>query len=198
MLPSTPPRIEDGDFFAEVDFTELTLEAGDLSGKEFQRCNFWRCKFPESNWARCKLEDCVFEECDLTRMVPRGLALRGVTFKGTRLMGVDWTDLAPLPNATFEGCDLRYASFVKLRLRATRFVGCVAREANFLDSDLTEADFSDTDLTGSTIRGCILARTNLSRATGVLFDPQHNKVKGVRIAMETAVELVQSQGMVVE
>ena len=99
---------------------------------------------------------------------------------------------------TFEGCDLRYTSFVKLRLRATRFVGCIARESNFIEVDLTDADFTDTDLTGSVIRGCTLAKANLADANGVLFDPQHNKVKGARIAIEAAVSLVQSLGIVVE
>jgi fluoroquinolone resistance protein len=183
MTPERPPSIADGDFFADQIFSELAPGPADLSGKELQRCTFRRCKLAESRWAQSKLEDCVFEDCDLTRMVPQALALRGVTFKGSKLMGVDFTDLRPLPQVTFEGCDLRYASFVKLRLRATRFIGCIAREANFIEVDLTEADFTDTDLTGSVIRGCQLAKTNLSRATGVAFDPQLNKVKGARIGM---------------
>jgi len=174
------------------------LAVADLSGKELARCTFRRCKLPESRWSRTKLEDCLFEDCDLTGMAPQELALRGVAFKGTKLMGVDWTDLGKLPDVSFERCDLRYASFVKQRLRATRFVGCVAREASFLEVDLTEADFTDSDLTGSTIRGCSLGKTNFSRATGVFFEPQHNKVKGVRISLAAAVLLAQSFGMVVE
>ena len=55
-----------------------------------------------------------------------------------------------------------------------------------------------TDLTDSTIRGCTLARTNFSKATGVLFDPQHNRAKGARIALEAALAMARSAGMVVE
>ena len=198
MPPEPLPSLEDGEFFVDQTFSELALGAVDLSGKELQRCVFRRCKLAESRWARTKLEDCVFEDCDLSRIVARSLALRGVTFKGSKLMGVDFTDLSPLPQVTFEGCDLRYASFVKLRLRATRIVGCLAREANFLDVDLTEADFTDTDLTGAVIRGCALGKANLSRATGVAFDPQINKVKGARIGVEAALSLVQSLGIVIE
>jgi uncharacterized protein YjbI with pentapeptide repeats len=198
-MPANPqPPLLDGDFFADEVFSDLALAAADLSGKEFARCTFRRCKLPESRWARTKLEDCVFEDCDLTGMLPHELALRGVVFKGTKLMGVDWTELGKLPDVSFERCDLRYASFVKQRFRATRFVGCIAREASYLEVDLTEADFTDTDLTGSTIRGCSLGKTNFSHAIGVFFDPQHNKVKGARIAIEAAILLVQSFGMVVE
>jgi uncharacterized protein YjbI with pentapeptide repeats len=192
------PGIEEGDFFADVTFSELSLPGVDLAGKEFQRCTFRRCKLGESRWARAKLEECSFEACDLAGMVPRELALRGVTFKGTRLMGVDWSDIAKFPQVSFEGCDLRYASFMKLRLPSTKITGCVARDANFIELDLQGADFTGTDLTGSTIQGCTLAKTNFSRATGVFFDPQKNRVKGVRIAIETAVLLVQSFGIVVE
>lgn len=198
MTTEPPPRLEDGDFFADVTFADLAIDSADLADKELQRCTFRRCKLTESRWGRVKLEDCVFEGCDLTRMVPRGLALRGVTFKDTRLMGVDWSDIAKLPQVTFEGCDLRYASFVQLRLPATRFVGCIAREANFIEVDLTGADFTDTDLTGSTIQGCTLAKAKLARASGVFFDPQKNKVKGARIGIATAVLLAQSLGLVVD
>ena len=187
-----------GDFFADRTFTDLVLEAADLSGKELQRCTFHRCKLPATRWARSKLEECRFEHCDLTRMAPQELALREVVFQDSKLMGVDWTDLGPLPNASFEACDLRYASFVKLKLRATKFLRCTARESNFIDVDLTEADFSGTDLTDSTIRGCTLAKTNFSRATGVLFDVQHNRVKGARIGLEAALAMARSAGMVVE
>ena len=93
---------------------------------------------------------------------------------------------------------LRPDPFVKLKLRATKFLRCTAREANFIDVDLTEADFTGTDLTDSTIRGCTLAKTNFSKATGVLFDPQHNRVKGTRIALEAALAMARSAGMVVE
>ena len=196
--PPAGPRLEDGDVFADVTFSEVALEGADLSGKDLQRCTFRRCKLPGSRWARAKLEDCLFEDCDLTGMVPEALALRGVTFKGTKLMGVDWTLLGKLPDLGFEGCDLRYCSFVKLRLRATRFRGCVAREANFIELDLTEADFTGSDLTGSTIQGCLLAKTDFSRANGVFFDPQRNRVKGARIAIGTAVLLVKSLGMEVD
>jgi fluoroquinolone resistance protein len=193
-----PPSLQDDDFFADRTFSDLSLEAADLGGKQLQGCTFRRCKLPESRWEKTKLEDCVFESCDLLRMVPRQLALRGVTFKDSRLMGVDWSDLAPMPDVRFEKCDLRYDSFVRLRLRATRFVGCLAREASFLETDLTEADFTDTDLQGSTIQGCQLARANFARASHVFFDPQKNRLKDTRLGLEAALAVVQSLGILVD
>jgi hypothetical protein len=40
-----------GDYFADRTFSELVLEAADLSGKELQRCTFHRCKLPATRWA---------------------------------------------------------------------------------------------------------------------------------------------------
>jgi uncharacterized protein YjbI with pentapeptide repeats len=186
------------DVLVDRRFDDLMGEGLLVANKELQRCVFRRCKLPQSRWPETRIEDCIFEDCDLTRMAPQGLACRGVIFKGCKLMGVEWSGLGSLPDLAFDGCDLRYASFVDLRLRALAIVGCLVREANFLSVDLTEADFTGSDLTGSTISGCTLAKTNLARASGVFFDPQKNKCKGARVAVETAVLLMRSYGVVVE
>ena len=184
--------------FIDVTFEDLDLLAVDFTGKEFERCTFRRCKLPESRWIRARLEDCVFETCDLSRMMPRTMELHGVTFQDTRLSGVEFVELGLLPIVTFNGCDLRYASFTNLRLRATAFVKCTMREVNFVDVDLTKADFTDTDLTGGTFQRCVLHECNLTRATSVFVDPQQNRVKGLRVSLEAAVTLAQSFGIVVE
>jgi fluoroquinolone resistance protein len=186
------------DFFADQTFEDLAGEGVSVAGREFQRCVFRRCRLPQSRWPQTRLEDCVFEDCDLSRMAPQGLSCRGVLFKRCKLMGVEWSGLGSLPDLAFDGCDLRYASFVDLRLRALEVVGCLVREANFLSVDLTEADFSGSDLAGSTITGCTLAKANFARASGVFFDPQKNKCRGARVATETAVLLMRSYGVVVE
>lgn len=46
-------------------------------------------------------------------------------------MGIDFTEVSPNPEVTFEDCVLRYASFVGLSLRKTAFLRCSALEANF-------------------------------------------------------------------
>jgi uncharacterized protein YjbI with pentapeptide repeats len=188
----------DGDYFVGETFADLELTTADLGGKEFERCTFRHCKLPESRWVRSVLEDSVFEDCDLSRMEPQRLVLRRVVFRNTKLVGVTWKGVDKGPTMTFEDCDLRYASFVSLRLASARMVRCLLRESNFLDTDLTGADFSRSDLTGSTIQGCTLTKADFTRATGVLFDPSTNLVKGARVAPETALLLAQSFGLVVE
>ncbi|MEO8451566.1 MAG: pentapeptide repeat-containing protein [Gemmatimonadota bacterium] len=198
MSTTHPKQSLDAAHFFEAAFTDLELTAADLSGKEFEGCTFRRCKLPESRWSRCVIEDSVFEDCDLSRMAPQQLALRTVLFKNTKLVGVTWKGLEPGVDVSFEGCDLRYASFVGLRLKSVRIAGCSLRDANFFDTDLTNADFGDSDLTGSTIQGCTLAKANFSRAKGVFVNPATNVVKGARIPPGAAFLLAQSFGMVVE
>ncbi|WP_437677691.1 pentapeptide repeat-containing protein [Sorangium sp. So ce131] len=198
MPPKPTPSLESNDSFADVTFSDLSMEAADLSGKDFERCTFRRCKLPDSSWAKARLEDCVFEGCDLSQMLPEQLALRGVAFKDTRLWSVDWSVVGTFPSVEFERCDLRYSSFLKLRLSRTPFIDCRLTEANFIEVDLTEADFTGSNLLGSTVQGCVLTKTNFSKASGVLVDPQKNRVKSTRLGVEAAVALVQTLGFVVE
>jgi|GEM_PF-331877 len=195
---TTPQPPFEGDYFTDATFTDLDLSAADLTDKEFDNCTFRRCKLPESRWTRCVLEDSVFEDCDLSHMLPQQLALRGVTFRNTRLVGVAWKGIERGPDVAFEGCDLRYASFISLRLGAVRVVNCTLNGANFLEVDLAGADFSGSDLAGSTIQGCTLTTTHFSRARGVFVDPATNVVKGARIDLEAALLLAESFGMIVE
>jgi fluoroquinolone resistance protein len=189
---------DERDYFVDETFDEVEAVGINLSGKEFERCVFRRCKLSESRWARAKFEQCRFEDCDLARIVPRGVSLSGVAFTNSRLMGVDWTELGLVPSMSFDGCDLRYASFVKAKLQKTSLVNCVARESTFVDTDLSAANFSDTDLTGATFQGCTFAKADFTKAVGFAFDPQANRVKGARVSVDAAIAFVQSFGVAVE
>ena len=190
-------RLAQEDFFENETFTDLDLQGGDLGQKEFYRCTFQRCQLQESRWKESKLESCVFSECDLSRAQLAFTGLRGVRFEGSKLMGIDWSVVSPNPEVEFDGCNLRYASFVGLSLRKTAFIRCSALEANFLDVDLSESDFSGTDLSGSTLRGCTLTHTDFRSATGVFIDPARNRAKGALISVEAAVLLARFLGLVV-
>ncbi|QRN94195.1 pentapeptide repeat-containing protein [Archangium violaceum] len=190
-------RLTKEDSFENETFADLDLQGCDLGQKEFYKCTFERCQFQESNWKRSVLEACVFNGCDLTRAQFSQTALRGVRFEGSKLMGIDWTSVSANPELAFEGCVLRYTSFVGLSLRKTPFLRCTAQEANFFDLDLTDSDFTGTDLTGSNFRGCTLTRTNFSDTVGAFIDPARNRLKGTRVPVETAVMLAQTLGMVV-
>lgn len=185
----------DGDTFEGETFTGLCVTAAMVKDKEFFRCVFERCQLQESQWKDCLLESVIFRGCDLTRAQWQRVGLRGVRFEGSKLMGINWSSVSPIPEVAFEECNLRYATFEKLNLRKTPFSRCSVREVNLLECDLSDADFTGSDLSGTTVRGCTLARADLSTTTGAFLDPARNRVKDARVSVETAVALAESLGM---
>lgn len=186
-----------GHSFEDQTFSNLALSSRALEGKEFFHCRFEHCVGQESQWRDCLLEDVEFRSCDLTRASWKQVGLRGVRFVGSKLMGIFWSSVSPLPEVSFDECNLRYATFERLNLRKTPFLKSLVREANLLECDLSDADFSGSDLSGSTIRGCTLARADFCSATNVFIDPAQNKVKDAHIATEAAVSVAEQLGFVV-
>ncbi len=181
--------------FEDLEFLGLDMQGVDLRGKEFTHCVFTHCKAQETQWRGARLDDCRFDRCDLTRMQPRGMLAHDLQFTDCKLMGVEWADLGQFPRLSFHDCVLDFASFVALSLRKTDFLRCKITEANFFDVDLREADFAGSDLRGSMVRGCKLAKTDFSAATGLCFDPAINEARGAVIPLETAALMAMQLGL---
>jgi fluoroquinolone resistance protein len=196
--PMSAERLLAESQFDDQTFSGFALAAADLAGKEFYRCVFERCQLPESTWSRAKLEACTFRDADLSRAKLSQTALHGVRFEGCKVMGVDFSKVSTHPDVGFTDCLLRYASFSGLNLRKTTFTRCSLREVNLIDLDLTDASFGGCDLAGATLRGCTLLRTDFRATTGLFFEPARNKVKQTFVPIEVAVQLAQSQGLLVE
>lgn len=192
---STPDRLLAEDSFEHETFVGVDMQGLDCSRKEFEGCTFKNAKLPESRWMGAVLEDCTFELCDLANMVPRGLTARDVRFNECKLLGVDWTGIGTAPRVAFEACNLRYSIFANVDLRRTAFFRSVITEGTFVAVDLTESDFDGSDLTGTTFSECVLRKTDFTRARGLLVDPAKNRVKDVRVSIESAVLLAASFGM---
>jgi fluoroquinolone resistance protein len=197
MMAVVDDRLASDQVLEDQVFDGLVAVGADLSGRELVRCTFRHAKLSETCWAAARMEDCLFEDCDLTRMQPAKLALRGVTFRSCKLMGVEWSDLAPNPTITFQDCLLRYASFVEVNLRGTAFSRCNLREAVFVEASLVRAVLDDCDLEAASFERCDLREADLARSRGVLFDPARNRVKGAKVSLETAALVAMSMGLVV-
>lgn len=185
-------------FHRDIVFADLALPAADLRGKEFFRCTFRGCRFPESRWDGANLEACNFEDCDLSGLVPGRLVANDVRFVRCKLQGIDVGELSSSARLAFEGCNLRYASFERTGLEGTPFTDCRISEASFAECELSGCDFSGSDVAGTTFVRCVLERADLSRARGVFVDPTKNRVKDLRLPLEAAVLLARSFGMHVE
>ncbi|HSS40541.1 MAG TPA: pentapeptide repeat-containing protein [Polyangia bacterium] len=184
-----------GDTFLDRRFEGGDLTGADLGGKELTGCTFKSVRLAETRWREARLEDCRFDNCDLSRMTPDGLSARDVVFSGCKLMGVEWSNLGAYPALTFERCDLRYASVVKVRLRKIAFTACNLEEAQFVETDLAEASFADCRLAGARFERCDLRKASFAGATGLLIEPGGNQLRGARIPVETAIRLAESFGL---
>lgn len=176
-------------------FVGLDAHDADLGGKELYRCTFRGVKLTGSRWRRTRLEECVFEDCDLTRFEPAGLALSGVVFRRTKLLGADFTDLSANPDVRFEECNLEYAVFRRTNLRKLKILDTNLRAATFFECDLVEADLSGCDLSGASFESSNLTKADLGTSRGAYVDPARNRVKDLRIPLESAALLAQALGM---
>ena len=188
-------RILDADFFEDQVFRGGDISEADLGSKELVRCTFKSVKLMQTRWKGARLEDCIFDSCDLTRIVPAGLMARGVHFTGSKMIGIDWSDLGAYPAIAFDGCDLRYDSFVSLRLRKTTFERCDFRDAQLVDVDLTEAIFRDCQLGGARFERCDLRKASFAGAIDLTLEAQGNRLGATRVPFETALRLAQAFGL---
>jgi uncharacterized protein YjbI with pentapeptide repeats len=171
------------------------LTGADLGGKELTGCTFKSVRLAETRWRETRLEDCRFEDCDLSRMTPDALSARDVVFAGCKLMGVDWSNIGAYPAMTFDRCDLRYASVVKVRLRKISFSACNLEEAQFVETDLAEAAFDECRLTDARFERCDLRKASFAGATGLMIAPTGNQLRGARIPVDAAIRLAESFGL---
>lgn len=184
-----------GAMFQDRQFEGGDLTGADLGGRDLTGCTFKGVRLRETRWRETRLEDCRFEDCDLSRMTPDGMSARDVLFAGCKLMGVDWSNLGAYPAMTFDRCDLRYASTVKVRLRKISFTACNLEEAQFVETELAEASFADCRLTGARFERCDLRKASFAGATGLTIDPTGNQLRGARIPVDAAIRLAESCGV---
>jgi fluoroquinolone resistance protein len=194
-MKSQIERLRSNDSFTDAVFEGDDLEAADLGNKELYGCTFRGLNLQQTRWDGSRLEDCVFQGCDLTRMLPARLSLRGVQFKDCKLMGIDWTHVAPHPDVSFSQCNLRYSSFVDASMRKTEFRQTIMDEANWIQVDLGESRFEECRFSGTRFEGCNLERAKFPGCIDLILDPSKNRVKGASVPLQSAVLLASSFGM---
>ena len=180
----------DGELFDGLDLATVALE-----GRELYNCEFRNCKLNETTWKQMRLEACRFVSCDLTRASVATMKAHGVEFRSCKLMGIDWIALAAANDLEFHDCSMRYCSFVGLKLRKLAVSKCAIIDATFVDVDLMGATFDDCDFTNTSFNRCEFKGATFPAARGLFIDPRQNRVKGVKLPLESAVLLAHAFGM---
>lgn len=180
-------------------FTAGELRQEDFAGAEFERCTFRSGPWMAADLRKAQFTECTFEQCDLSNAVVDGTGFRTVVFKGCKLLGVRFDRCHTfLLHLRFEQCRMDFASFRSLALKGTRFSGCTLVEADFSGAALSSAVFDDCDLAGTVFDGTDLTGADLREARNFIIDPENNRIKGARFALQGLPGLVVRYGIKVE
>jgi len=185
--------------FEDRTFTSTDLRPDAFAGAEFEQCTFQRGRWMAADLKGARFSGCVFEQCDLSNALVVGTGFRTVVFKECKLLGVQFEQCnAFLLSMHFENCRLDFASFRSLALKGARFMQCSLVEADFSGTDLGRAVFDNCTLTGTVFNGTNLEGADLREARNFIIDPDRNRIKGARFALNGLPGLLMRHGIRVD
>lgn len=165
-------------------FTGGELSSTEFAGAEFDHCTFRSGQWMAADLSNTRFTDCTFEQCDLSNAVVDDTGFRSVVFKGCKLLGVQFERCNKfLLVMHFDQCRMDFASFRSLALKAPWFRNCSLVEADFSGSDIGKAVFEGSMLTGAVFDNTSLEGADLREARNFIIDPERNRIKGARFAL---------------
>jgi len=166
--------------FDKIDFTNKPLAKGD-----YDHCTFLHCDLSTVNLSEIKFVDCVFDGCNLSMAVMSTTVLRDLRFVNCKMLGVRFDQASAFGFACrFEGCALDHSSFYQMKIKKTEFLRCQLRQVDFSGADLSQSSFDGCDLADAAFDGTVLEKADLRKAFNYSIDPERNKVKKARFALE--------------
>jgi uncharacterized protein YjbI with pentapeptide repeats len=165
--------------------------------------------FADADLVEWETDGCVFEECDfsgarLNASVHRSSAFLRCTFRRTSFFGAELSGCKLTGSVFLEGCELlpltvdggdwSYVSLRRQDLHGLSLDGVRLREADLSDSDLRKASLRSCDLGHARLRHAQLAGADLRGADLEGVDLREVDVKGARLDVGQAVQLVQQLG----
>lgn len=168
-----------GESFADADLVELVT-----TGCTFEECDFSGARLNASEHTATAFLRCRFRRTNLF----------GASFIGCKLTGSVFLDGCNLRPLTVDGGDWSYVSLRGQDLRTIALPGVRLMEADLSESDLRDADLSGCDLRHARLHGVRLAGADLRGADLTAVDLTALDVRGVRLDMSHAVQLVEQLG----
>lgn len=180
--------------FTKNDFSAAALPKGD-----YENCSFKDCNFSKADLSDVRFTDCVFQGCDLSMARLAKTAFRGVQFKDSKMLGLHFENCNPIGlEVSFENCQLNHSSFYQVRLKKTRFKNAQLQEADLTECDLSECVLENCDLSGAAFENTNLEKTDLRSSFNYAFDPERNRVKGLKLGLSGLPGLLGKHGVQVD
>jgi len=169
---------------------DKTFENVDYTGKavadrEFEACTFLHCNFTKSNLSNNDFIDCVFTDCNFSLTGLSNTGMKNVLFKNCKLLGIDFSVCSNfLFSVNFENCILDYSSFYQKKMKKASFKDCSLKEVDFTETDLSMAIFNNCDLLSAGFMQTILEKADFRTAINYSLDPDLNKIKKAKFALQ--------------
>ena len=112
-------------------------------------------------------------------------AFREVKFKDCKLLGLrfDKCEIIGLVLG-FENCVLDHASFFRTKLQKTVFKNCRLKESDFSEADFSASVFDGSDLSGAVFDNTVLEKADFRLASNFNIDPERNRIKKAKFALD--------------
>ena len=126
-------------------------------------------------------------------------SFKEVTFKTCKLLGLHFEHCHTfLMSFSFEGCNLKLASFYGLTLKNTSFKSCNLQEADFGEADFTGSKFMDCDLGQAVFENTNLEKVDLRTAFNFIIDPDNNRIKKAKFSNNSLAGLLTKYDIEIE
>lgn len=168
------------------------------SSAEFVGCQFIGIDFSEFNFSRLKFLDCIFSECNLSNASLKSGVFRGVSFKKSKLIGLNWTEVATLASCSYSDCIMDYCVFQSMNLKGFSFSDCKMMEVEFSESQLVKASITGCMLRGSSFNKANLSEADLRGSTEYFIDVRYTNIKKAKFSMPEALTLLSSLDIILE
>lgn len=171
-------------------FKNLSSSKQTLSEIEFEDCEFTKCVFIETKFKKCKFIDCRFSNCTFSACKFTDSTFLNATFTGSKLMGIDWTELAKSSGWKFRECSLEYCNFKLMKLPGIEITRSNIKDVDFTDTDLSRAMFNNSSLDKSKFFKTNLEKASFLDATNYSINAQYNNITKAKFSLPEALTLL--------
>ncbi|MGY4385096.1 fluoroquinolone resistance protein [Pedobacter sp. UYP24] len=194
MLTNEEPVLHEDKTFTNIDYSEKRL-----TNREFVNCEFINCNFEKSDLKGNDFMDCKFKQCNFSMAILYGTGLKDVVFTGCKILGVDFTRCNKfLFSFEFNQCYLDYSTFYGVKVKKINFTDCALKEVDFTECDLSGSVFKNSDLLGAKFSGTILEKTDFRTAFNFSIDPEINRMKKAKFAVNNLIGLLDNHNLDIE
>ena len=180
--------------FERKDFSKNKLDKGD-----YESCTFSNCNFSNSDVSKIRFLECQFIDCDLSLVNLHETGLQDVTFKDCKMLGLRFDTCSDFAfSIKVDHCQLNHSSFFKKKLSKTVFTKSKLHEVDFTECNLNTSIFDHCDLLNAVFKNTDLQNADLRSSFNFTIDPELNKIKGAKFALESVKGLLTKYNLIIE